>query len=729
MEDSFQNYKYDKDSKKSEGIGNIGNNNENNKIDISKLFDPNRNYYNSIKENNLNLGKFSKNNSINLDYQNTIPNIYSIPFQAPRINEPQNFNTSISPLFNANPNFNQNQMFFPNNNYAPSNYLNQSQNIFPNYFPQFNNSNSNTINLSYQELLKRLMEKDEYIQYLQNKSSDNYQIKYYYEEKQGDEAKYRERIISIYKTNLKNANDALKNNQKIVFGSKEILEKKEIIIYIIDTNIVDIAFIKKLNEIKAVIFNDIKIPEITYEMIEQKIENEKYEKTEEDNIQVLGDYENNFNQNYQIYFNKYMFYSRNKISLFTPHIIRTTKNLTSLFFSEKLNLSDFQYNDYHKNINNDVFLQLLSLRINEFNDYEKKDGIITDKKYNEKIFGFNQNKSKRNYYLYSTMEKDIISKKLTKINITNLYEELTGKESQIGISNKPKTYNHYETFIKNMNFLKCLTYEELVLYIILNKIDKDQYEIFPKILFYEYYLTLNGEKVVVSNKIEPGYLEADFVFYSKCDVPYEEEPLILQKSYRYYECLGMNGNFKIKKDTLYFIELKSSFNFSEEKDKEKRVSKYEDFFKKLFNKYKEFINLYESQKWIEKNTKKEILLIYDNDIIDISLDIENIITNLLKENQNCIFRIIYTLKSYPYFSHSLAIEKHNKLEQKYEKLLKETKKREEESKKREEEMAKKIEKILQENKEIKESLINNNKINSELSNLGKNNNETKKDEN
>jgi hypothetical protein len=86
-----------------------------------------------------------------------------------------------------------------------------------------------------------------------------------------------------------------------------------------------------------------------------------------------------------------------------------------------------------------------------------------------------------------------------------------------------------------MNFLKGLTYEELVLYMILNKIDKDQYEIFPNILFYEYYLTLNGEKVVVSNKIEPGYSEADFVFYSKYDVPYEEEPLILQKSYQYVE--------------------------------------------------------------------------------------------------------------------------------------------------------------------------------------------------
>jgi hypothetical protein len=158
------------------------------------------------------------------------------------------------------------------------------------------------------------MEQNKIIEQYQNQLLDNYQFKFYYKEEQGDEAKYRERIISNYKTNVKNANDALKNNQKIVFGSKEILEKKEIIIYIIDTNI-DIAFIKKLNEIKAVIFNDIKIPEITYEMIEQKIENEKYEKTEEDNIQVLEDYGNNSNQKYHICFNKYMFCSKNKISL------------------------------------------------------------------------------------------------------------------------------------------------------------------------------------------------------------------------------------------------------------------------------------------------------------------------------------------------------------------------------------------------------------------------------
>jgi hypothetical protein len=50
-------------------------------------------------------------------------------------------------------------------------------------------------------------------------------------------------------------------------------------------------------------------------------------------------------------------------------------------------------------------------------------------------------------------------------------------------------------------------------------------------LFYEYYLTINGEKVVVSNKIEPGYSEDDYAFYSKCDYKYEEEPFIIQKKY------------------------------------------------------------------------------------------------------------------------------------------------------------------------------------------------------
>ena len=366
----------------------------------------------------------------------------------------------------------------------------------------------------------------------------------------------------------------------------------------------DIAFIEKLNEIKAVTFRDIRIPEITYEMIEQKIKNAKYEKTEEDNI-LLKDCKNNANQEYLIYYNKYMFYSKKKISLFTPHIIRTKKNLMSLFFSEKLNLSDFQYNDYHKNINNDVFLQLLSLRINEFNDYEKKDGIITDKKYNEKIFGFKKNLSHQ-FYLYSIMDEEILSEKIKNPNINTLFENLIAEESQIDKSKKPNSYDCYEIFNRNMDFLKGLTYKKLILYIILNKIDKDKYEIFPRILFYEYYISINGEKVVFSNKIEPGYSEAYYVFYSKCDYIYEKEPLIVQKKYKqnYNNLSFSNGNFEIESNTLYFIEFKSLFNFSEEKDRAKRVLKYEDFCKNYLINIKNLF-IYMNQKNGLKKIPKE----------------------------------------------------------------------------------------------------------------------------
>ena len=254
------------------------------------------------------------------------------------------------------------------------------------------------------------------------------------------------------------------------------------------------------------------------------------------------------------------------------------------------------------------------------------------------------------------MDKEIILNKLEKININKLFENLTAPESQIDISNNAKTYNYYEIFNRNMDFLKGLTYEELILYIILDKIE-NKYEIFPRIMFYEYYLTINGEKVVVSNKIEPGYSEVDCVIYSKYNYIYEEEPLMVQTMYNsnYNNLSSSDSKLEIKDNTLYFIELKSSFNFSGEEEKIK-LSKYENFFRKLFNKYKEFIHLYESKGWIKKDTKKEILLIYDKDIIEISTEIEDIINNLLSNNLDCTFKIIYTLKSYSYFSHSVALK-------------------------------------------------------------------------
>ena len=830
MEDDFQkdeiekeikqkieeNEEHEKDIEEREEIGDFEDYNEINKInkiDKSQINNQNiikgniskneRNYFNSTKKHNLaqnnNKSLIHKNNqnSMNLKNKNKIQNFSNNPSQTRGINENifinripnSNFNNSL--LFNDNSYNNQNKMLTPNykniGRLKNFNNLNQSQNIFPNYSPLFNNFNpyNSYINNDYwfqdyikiqNELieLKKLIfqrqlfnnNQQTYINFNDNNASPFIPQEYEGEEEEEEEeeeekekekeAKYRKEIYSIYNSNLNKANQAIQNKHKNFEYSKENLKKQEIIIYI--TNNKELQFIERLNKIKGVRLNDIKIPNITYEMIETKITNNKYEMTKEDNI-LLNDYKKNLGKNFSSYFyNKYMFYSQANISLFTPHIIKSKKSIISLFLPGKLSLSDFQYTDFHNNINNDIFLSLLKLRIDQFNTFDKNDGKITDKNYNERIFGFNTNKGRNNFYLYSIMDKKIISDKLQNYNIETLFENLTAAQSQVDQYQKEDSIKCYEIFNRNMNFLKGLSYEEIILYIILDKIENN-YESFPRIMFYEYYLTINGERVVVSDNIQTGYSEIDCVIYSKCNHIYEEEPLLVQKKYNnnYNNFSFSNGKFEIKENTLYFIELKSSFNFSEEEDKLKKLSKYRDFFTKLFNKYKEFVYLYESKGWIKKDTKKEILLIYDNDIIEISTEIEEIINKLFKENPDCTFRIVYTLKFYPFFSHIYALEKNKQLTEKYDKMSmenkkreeemlkkfeeilkeskkreeeskkreEESKKREEESKKREEELSKKIEEILKENKEIKEQLDNLSKRNG---NKKTENNEKKSEE-
>ena len=69
------------------------------------------------------------------------------------------------------------------------------------------------------------------------------------------------------------------------------------------------------------------------------------------------------------------------------------------------------------------------------------------------------------------MDEKIISEKIKNKNIDSFFENFTAPESQIVISKKPNTNYNYKIFNKDMNFLKVLTYEELIFYIILNKIE------------------------------------------------------------------------------------------------------------------------------------------------------------------------------------------------------------------------------------------------------------------
>ena len=69
------------------------------------------------------------------------------------------------------------------------------------------------------------------------------------------------------------------------------------------------------------------------------------------------------------------------------------------------------------------------------------------------------------------MDEEIISEKIKNKNIDSFFENLTAPESKIVISKKPNTNYNYKIFNKKMNFLKVLTYGELILYIILNKFE------------------------------------------------------------------------------------------------------------------------------------------------------------------------------------------------------------------------------------------------------------------
>ena len=86
-----------------------------------------------------------------------------------------------------------------------------------------------------------------------------------------------------------------------------------------------------------------------------------------------------------------------------------------------------------------------------------------------------------------------------------------------------------------MNYLEDLTLEELILFIILDKL-KNNYEVLPRIIFYEQFLTINNDKIILRNKEQTGYSEIDYIIYSKNDYNYKDEiPFIFQTCYYYNE--------------------------------------------------------------------------------------------------------------------------------------------------------------------------------------------------
>ena len=251
------------------------------------------------------------------------------------------------------------------------------------------------------------------------------------------------------------------------------------------------------------------------------------------------------------------------------------------------------------------------------------------------------------------MDEEIILEKLKENNTIILKNNLIGRQSQISSQNRSSYLS--EIFNYNMNYLQGLTFEELIFYIILDKLNK-KYEVFPRILFYEYFLTINNDRIILANINLPGYSEIDYVLYSNitCDFR-EENPLIVQTCYSYnvYKESKKDIDFKIIRNTLYFFELKTSSN---------AIYKNNDFLNTLFNKYYNLLHLYKTKNWIKENTKKHIMLIYDSQQDSkIEALYEGQIWDFLKNNKDCTFSIVYAMKTYPYFSHSIALKKYDEI--------------------------------------------------------------------
>ena len=350
------------------------------------------------------------------------------------------------------------------------------------------------------------------------------------------------KIIDNKEINLITFNGTLKQNTFAIYQLQKYLSGY-------NYNI-ELSKNKKFKTIKDLNINEILdkyrllfIPDIN-KLIRDKAKKINYKLNEDDN-KILCD--NNYDKNKTIFFNEYLFYSKDRVSIYSPHILKSKKNITSIFLleKEKFDLLDFQYSNKHKNMN-DIFFTILKRRIKELNNLMERGVNIEEDEKNKKKFGFCKSKNNNNYYLYSIIDEDIIKAKLKENDLEYLKKNLLMNETQNNYSKN----DIIAIYDKNMEYLKGLTFEELILFIILDRL-KNEYEILPKILFYENYMTIFGDRILFSDY--SGYNEIDYVIYSKINHKYiDDSPLIIQNYYN-YEKKKQIYNFTLKKILFIFL--------------------------------------------------------------------------------------------------------------------------------------------------------------------------------
>ena len=414
-------------------------------------------------------------------------------------------------------------------------------------------------------------------------------------------------------------------------------------------------------------FEFIKFPTISYDVIMKRIETINYNTTLEDNelINIIKNFNfTSFNGNKFDYDNN-IFYSQNKMSLYLPHILKEKKNIISIFLNKeqkKYSIFDFQY--IYSHLNNHIFRELLEKRISQLNNSDL----------NENLYGFYKG------YMYTIMDEEIVERKINDTNIFKLKQDLLANQSEnYYFTNTKKAIKDENYFIlsDNMQYLKGLSYEEVMLHIILKRL-KD-YKQLPNIIFYECYINIMGQNIIISDKnLLPGYQEIDFALFSNQNLLFDqkESPFYVQTEYYYDEnkfVINDDGYvFKIYKNRLYFFEFKYSLNyFKIDNDNLQSTEEYKNktknpkiFITKLIKKCMEFKDLYVNKLSVPKDTKIEIIIFYDDNISKIFDSCLKTIENELL-GKNITLSLIYVLSSYPFYSLRASIEENKKFQQEH----------------------------------------------------------------
>ena len=655
---------------------NILNNNNFNNTQNNKILSNNSNYSQNLNNFNESLNNnqlnnlitlfimkclISKNNALNDAifegqnvndlinnnlYNNNIPN-YSIM---------NNFNSNNIQLNNDYNSVNQNQILSNNNQIKEFNQNNFSNNIRynENNYSFDNNNNEYNINNNRNNTIQ--------IQNENNNIEDN-----------------SNKLNSLIQIFIKSINELL--NDKINAQLKIKLDKNgkfekidNISLYYITNKDKNKENEKNqlmldLIQLKVGNFEDIKFPTISDKDIEERINIINYKKTEEDNklIEIIKNYDFSSFSRDKFDFGKNIFYSHNKMSLYSPHVLKEKKDITSIFLNEdqkKYSIYDFQY--IYSHLNKHIFKDLLEKRIIQLNNKEM----------DEKKYGFYNN------YMYTIMDKKIVEKKLNDTNIFKLKQELLANKSEkyyfSNFNKDRKDDDKLFIFSDNIEYLKGLSYEEVMLYIILDRLEN--FIQLPNIIFYECLMNIMGQTIIISDKnLQPGYQKIDYVLYCNQNFYFDqkESPFYVQSEYYYNGNEFMKNNdgyvFKMYQNRLYFFEFKSSLDYFESKNNNlNNIDNYKKknpgtFLIKLIKKCMLFKQLYVNKLSLPNDTKIEIIIFYDNKISKIFDSYIDTIKSILI-NTNITLSLIYILSSYPSYSLRSEIEKNKEFRKKYDKM-------------------------------------------------------------